>query len=98
MQKYNGLTQDISERLNIVKWLFTVMVVFIHATALPEVASEIVVPEYVKICKKIVTEGVCSMAVPGFFGIAGFFLFRKHFIWMENIKKNSDDFDSVYYY
>lgn len=81
------IAQVISERINILKWLFTVMVVFIHATALPKVTREISVPDYVEMCKRVITEGICSMAVPGFFVIAGFFLFRKHFIWRENIKK-----------
>lgn len=86
-KEYVSITTEVSERINILKWLFMVMVVFIHSTALPKVSQEIIVPEYVAICKQVVTEGICSMAVPGFLGIAGFLLFRNHFIWKQNIRK-----------
>lgn len=84
---YKNVTVEVSERINILKWIFIVMVVFIHSSALPRMSQEIMTPQYVEICKKIITEGICSMAVPGFFLIAGFFLFRKHIVWSHNIKK-----------
>lgn len=64
---YKNVTVEVSERINILKWIFIVMVVFIHSSALPRMSQEIMTPQYVEICKKIITEGICSMAVPVFF-------------------------------
>lgn len=64
-----------------------VMVVFIHSEAVPELPFELEVPRYMQECKNIMTNGICSVAVPGFFFISGFLLFSKDFTWSGNMKK-----------
>lgn len=81
------ISEDMSQRLSIMKFIFMVLVVFIHSEALPELPFELQVPAYVVLCKDIVIDGVCTIAVPGFFFISGFLLFSKDFTWIGNLKK-----------
>lgn len=87
-QQYK-INQELSQRLSIIKFIFMVMVVFIHSDALPELPYAVEIPKYVEICKDIVTDGICSVAIPGFFLISGFFLFSKEFTWLGNMKKKA---------
>lgn len=87
--QYRTLDRNISQRLNIIKFIFMIMVVFIHSEALPELPYELNVPRYVEICKNIVRNGICEIAVPGFFFISGFLLFSKEFTWIGNLKKKT---------
>lgn len=88
-ERNNLITQDMSERINIMKLIFMVMVVFIHSGAVPELPFELEVPGYVSVCKKIVVDGICAVAVPGFFFISGYLLFSKEFTWLGNLKKKA---------
>lgn len=81
------IDQDTSRRLSILKFLFMVMVVYIHSDALPELPFKLEVPCYTEVCKNIVTDGICSIAIPGFFFVSGFLLFSKKFTWVSNMKK-----------
>lgn len=87
--KYYEISEDMSQRLNILKFIFMAMVVFIHSEALPVLPYELEVPEYVSVCKNIATYGICAIAVPGFFFVSGFLLFSKEFTWIENLKKKA---------
>lgn len=87
--QYRALDQNISQRLNIIKFIFMVMVVFIHSETLPDLPYELNVPPYLDICKNVVTNGICAIAVPGFFFISGFLLFSKEFTWIGNVKKKA---------
>lgn len=64
-----------------------IMVVFIHSDAVPELSYSLEIPKYVEVCKTIVTDGICSVAIPGFFFVSGLLLFAKEFSWKRNIKK-----------
>lgn len=88
-ERNNLITQDMSERINIIKLIFMVMVVFIHSGAVPELPFELEIPTYVAICKSVVVDGICAVAVPGFFFISGYLLFSKEFTWLENLKKKA---------
>ena len=81
------ISEDMSQRLSIMKFIFMVLVVFIHSEALPKLPFELQVPAYVTLCKAIVVDGICAIAVPGFFFISGFLLFSKDFTWIGNLKK-----------
>lgn len=81
------IDREASQRLDILKFLFMIMVVFIHSSAVPELPFDLEVPRYMEICKDIITNGVCAIAVPGFFFISGLLLFSKDFRWIENMKK-----------
>lgn len=87
--QHRALDRNISQRLNIIKFIFMVMVVFIHSEALPELPYKLNVPRYLEICKDVITNGICAIAVPGFFFISGFLLFSKEFTWIGNMKKKA---------
>ena len=83
----NYIDSDMSQRLNIMKLIFMIMVVFIHSHALPELAFDLSVPKYVDVFKNIVTGGISGAAVPSFFLISGILLFNKDFTWIGNMTK-----------
>lgn len=85
--KYYKIDEEMSQRLNIMKLFFIIMVVFIHSEASPDMNLQI--PRYVLTCKNIVSSGICGIAVPSFFFISGFLLFSKEFTWIGNLKKKA---------
>lgn len=87
--QHRALDRNISQRLNIIKFIFMVMVVFIHSEALPELPYKLNVSQYLEICKNVITNGICAIAVPGFFFIFGSLLFSKEFTWIGNMKKKA---------
>ncbi len=84
---YKKIDGEMSERLNIMKFIFMLMVVFIHSDALPELPFELELPKYVVIFKNFIVDGICTLAISGFFFIAGFLLFSREFSWWDNMKK-----------
>lgn len=83
------INEDMSQRLNIMKFVFMVCVVFIHSYALPSLPYALDVPRYVTVCKEIVVNGICRVAVDGFFFISGLLLFAKEFTWLGNMRKKA---------
>ncbi|MCM1135276.1 MAG: acyltransferase family protein [Clostridium sp.] len=81
------IDENMSQRITIVKFIFMIMVVFIHSDATPELPYKLYIPSYVSNIKSFITDGICSMAVPGFFLISGMLLGSKEFTWAENMKK-----------
>ena len=80
------IDKSISQQINVMKLIFTLLVVFIHSEALPALPYELEVPIYVENCKQMM-RGFTDVAVPGFAFFSGFFLFSKEFSWWENIRK-----------
>lgn len=87
------LSQDASQRIDILKVWLTVMVIFIHiySVTIKLNSGNIVldVPEWLSAVKWIVSQCICRCAVPAFFLISAFFLYRKPLCWKENIQKKS---------
>ena len=85
------LQQDESERIGILKIWMTVMVVFIHANqsefhyAGGDIAME--VPFWLDWIKYIISQAISGCAVPGFFFLSGILLYRREFVWKENLVK-----------
>ena len=88
-QNHIMIDQELSKRLDVLKLIFMVMVVFIHSTALPELPFELQVPRFLEFGKNIIRNDVCGIAVPGFFFISGLLLYSKDFKWTENMKKKA---------
>lgn len=83
--RHYEITEDMAQRLNIVKFFLIVMVVLIHAEMPLDMNMQ--VPEYMTVCKNVIKDGICAIAVPSFFFISGFLLFSKEFTWRGNLKK-----------
>ena len=79
------LSQDASQRIDILKVWLTVMVIFIHiySETIKLNSGNIVldVPEWLSAVKWIVSQCICRCAVPAFFLISAFFLYRKPLCW-----------------
>ena len=89
-QPYYLLTDEVSERINILKLWLSIMVVFIHSSnaELHFAGRDVVldVPAWLSTFKFIVLS-ISSCAVPGFFFMAAIFLYRKPFSWKANVQK-----------
>ena len=90
-EPYYLLTDEESERLNILKLWFSIMVVMIHApsggsTFRGETLS-FNVPVWLETLKYFLSQAISRCAVPGFFFMSAIFLYRNPFSWKANIKK-----------
>lgn len=83
------MDEEISQRLHIMKFVFMIMVVYIHSDALPELPFTVKVPDYLAACKTVMTDGICAVAIPCFFFVSGILLFSKEFTWISNMKKKA---------
>ena len=80
-----------SERLQLLKAVFTIMILFIHSYAenINLVGGNIIFnsPEWLKYTKIIVSNVISMCSVSGFFFLSAFLLYRKPFLWWNNIIK-----------
>ena len=80
-----------SERIQILKIWFTIMVIFVHSYTeeVNFVGESLVlqVPDWLSMIKFIVSHSVSGCAVPGYFFISAVLLYKKEFTWIDNIKK-----------
>lgn len=83
--KLYDISEDMSKRLNIMKFIFMVLVVLIHSNVTSEISYGL--PRYALICKSIIWDGICVVATPGFFVISGLLLYSREFKWLDNLKK-----------
>lgn len=85
------ITEVESERINILKVWLIIMVVFIHTYngTINFNSGSIILntPEWFEMIKYIISEIISSCAVQTFFFISAILLYRKPFLWKENIKK-----------
>lgn len=88
---YTAISADTSGRISILKVWLTVMVIFIHqySETIKLNSGNIVldVPVWLATVKWIVSQCISRCAVPAFFLISAFFLYRREFCWKDNIKK-----------
>lgn len=80
-----------SERIQILKIWFTIMVIFIHSYSQEAhfTGGNIVlhIPLWLDWIKYLISQVISSCAVPGYFFISAVLLYKKDFTWAENIKK-----------
>ena len=74
-----------SEAINMLRVIFTVMVVYIHS----HVGAEKILDQsqWVYGLEYAISESICRCAVPGFFLISSILLYRRPFFWKNNLKK-----------
>lgn len=88
-----SITRSDSQRLDIAKVWFTIMVVFIHSFSMDvdfEGSSVVAdVPLWLDTIKYVISLSISRCAVPAFFIISSILLFRKEFSWLDNIKKKA---------
>lgn len=85
------LSIEQSKRIDILKLLFALFVVYIHAGVsdinFSTGAVETVLPKWFTYYSYILSDVLPRCAVPGFFFISSLLLYRKEFGWKDNIKK-----------
>lgn len=83
------ITKEQSDRINILKMLFTVFVVYIHSNMKDLYGGSAVldVPKWLDVFKYFVSSTISGCANAGFFVIASILLYRKSFDWLQNLKK-----------
>lgn len=90
-ETYYELTDNQSKRLNIMKLLMALFVVYIHSGVSEIKFSDTVLtasfPNWFNYFTYFMSEVLPRCAVPGFFFMASFFLYRKSFTWKDNIIK-----------
>lgn len=90
-QKEYEISDVVSERINILKLWFSIMVVYIHSAgnSINFTSGTIIfdVPVWLETLKFLVSSAISRCAVPGFFFLSAIFLYRKNFTWQDNCKK-----------
>lgn len=80
-----------SRRINIAKVWFTIMVIYIHsyseAIKFTTGSVSINMPLEYEMIQYILSQAISRCAVPAFFLILSILLYRKQFLWKNNIKK-----------
>lgn len=82
------LSTETSHRINVLKIWLIVMVLFIHSnnpSSWTLVADQL--PVWLVYVKRLFSVSVSECAVPGFFFLSSVFLYRKDFLWSENVRK-----------
>ena len=87
---YN-INENESERIQILKIWFTIMILFIHSYSqnINFVNENIIMqdPLWFDSIKYLISQIICRCAVPGYFFISSILLYRKKFTWMNNTRK-----------
>ena len=87
------ITREESQRISILKLLMAFMVVFIHSYKTDiNFAGEVVAfdaPVWFEIVRFTISEVLSRSAVPVFFFLSAYFLYRKPFSWKKNIAKKA---------
>lgn len=85
------ISEQMSERIRILRAIFIIMVVFIHSTIKPvnfkESTAEFGIPQALEMLQRFISSGVSCVAVPGFFLFSGILLYQKPFTWAGNMRK-----------
>ena len=85
------ISKDMSERINIFRFILTIMVIYIHSygsvSGFSAAAVELEQVLWLSRTKYIISQIITRAAVPGFFLISSILLYRKPFSWVTNMKK-----------
>lgn len=85
------ITERESQRIQILKLWFSIMVIFIHSYSegVNLVGGNIAydVPVWLDWTKYVISQAVSRCAIPGFFFLSAILLYRKEFTFSDNIKK-----------
>ncbi len=87
------ITDGESKRISVLKVWLSIMVVFIHSydSSINFVGETVAldVPVWLDATKYIISQAISQSAVPAFFFLSAFFLYRKPFSWKQNICKKA---------
>lgn len=85
------ISNEESERIQVLKIWFTIMIIFIHSYTEEVHFTDgnlvLQIPIWLDWVKYIISQVISRCAVPGYFFISAVLLYRKDFTWIENIKK-----------
>ncbi len=83
------LTEDESRRISILKVWLSVMVVFIHMENEISTGTAVSLPGWLDTLEFVISRAVSRCAIPAFFFLSAYLLYRKPFRWMQNIRKKA---------
>lgn len=87
------ISKEESDRIQFLRLVFSVMVVFIHSyTEEVNFADTVIGVEgavWMKIFTFVISAAISGCAVPGFFMISAVLLYRKQFSWRQNVKRKA---------
>lgn len=85
------ISKDMSERISILRFILTIMVIYIHSygsvSAFSADMTSYESANWLNNTKYIISQIITRAAVPGFFLISSILLYRKPFNWAQNIKR-----------
>ena len=83
------LTEEESRRISILKVWLSVMVVFIHMENEISTGTAVSLPGWLDTLKFVISRAVSRCAIPAFFFLSAYLLYRKPFRWTQNIRKKA---------
>lgn len=83
------ITEEESRRISILKVWLTVMVVFIHMENEISTGTAVSLPAWLDTLEFVISRVVSRCAIPAFFFLSAYLLYRKPFRWMQNIRKKA---------
>lgn len=85
------ITADMKKRISIMKFLMIILVVYLHSYTekinLHTNSAILNRPMWLEMTENMVSHTIGDVAVPAFFLMAAILLYRKKFVWIENLKK-----------
>lgn len=91
MMNVYKLSKEESNKINLLKIIFIVLVVYQHAydTSINFTDGEIIYnfPDWLSSLEYMISMIIGKCGVPGFFFLSSILLYRKKFVWVQNIKK-----------
>lgn len=90
-----ALSGEERERLTLIRSWLIILVVFIHSygtgteVRFESGSMQLVIPAWLQLFKFTVSRVIAGSAIPAYFFLSSFFLYRKSFSWQENMKKKA---------
>ena len=83
------IKEEESRRISILKVWLSVMVVFIHMENEISTGTAVSLPGWLDMVVFVISRAISRCAIPAFFFLSAYLLYRKPFRWAQNLRKNA---------